>query len=271
MRGVGERARWVAVAATALVTVACSVPVVAGLDEGDASQAVVALEQGGVGAEKERDPDKEGAFRVVVARDDASAALTVLAEEGLPPRQAPGVLEALGRGSMVPSRLAEQARLVTGTSDELERSLRGLDGVLSARVHLGVPTQDPLALDEQAPPATASVLIRHRGATPPMAPGDVQRLISGAVPGLHADQVTVVMLPAPPRARPSERQLARVGPLTVTRSSLLGVRALIGIAVLVNAALLACVLALWARLRRAESTLAESRSPEPERPVRRAA
>jgi len=270
MRGANRRGTWMTLSALGLVALGCATPIVAGLDEGDASQAVVALEQGGIGAEKERDPDKEGAFRVIVARDDASTALTVLAEEGLPPRQAPGVLEALGRGSVVPSRLAEQARLVTGTSDDLERSLRGLDGVLSARVHLGVPTHDPLAIDEQAPAATASVLIRHRGATPPLVAGEVQRLVSGAVPGLHAEQVTVVMLPAAPRARTGERQLARVGPLTVTRSSLLGLRALIGVAVLVNAVLLACVLALWSRLRRAESTLAEARPNEPERRTRTA-
>ena len=241
MRGASSKGSVVALLG-AVLALGCSVPVVAGLDESDASQAVVALEQSGVAAEKDRDPDKEGAFRVLVARDDASAALTALTEEGLPPRQAPGVLDALGRGSLVPSRMAEQARLVTGTSDELERSLRGLDGVLSARVHLGVPTRDPLALDEQAPAATASVLIRHRGVNPPLTASDVQRLVSGAVPGLAAEQVTVVMLPAPPRARPAERQLARLGPLTVTRSSLLGLRTLVAVAVLVNAALLACVL-----------------------------
>jgi type III secretion protein J len=249
----------------------CTVPVATGLDEGDASQAVVALEQSGVASEKERDPDQEGAFRVVVARDEASSALAVLADEGLPPRKAPGVLEALGKGSVVPSRVAEQARLVTGTSDELERSLRGLDGVVSARVHLGVPTHDALALDEQAPLATASVLLRHRGATPPLTQSDVQRLVAGAVPGLAAEQVTVVMLPAPPRVRPSERQLARLGPLTVTRSSLVGLRTLVGVAVLVNTALLACVLALWSRLRRAERSLAESRPSQPERALRKTA
>src|SRR6185436_18217123 len=102
------------------------------------------------------------------------------------------ILEALGKGSVVPSRAAEHARVVTGTGDELERSLRGLDGVLSARVHLGVPAHDPLALEEKAPVATASVLIRHRGATPPIAAGEVQRLVSGAVSGLAPDQVSVV-------------------------------------------------------------------------------
>jgi len=254
-----------------LVVSGCSVPVVAGLDDGDASQVVVALGQSGVPAEKDRDPNKEGTYRVVVARDDASTALAVLVEAGLPPRQSPGILEALGKGSLVPSRAAEHARVVTGTGDELERSLRGLDGVLSARVHLGVPAHDPLALDEKAPLATASVLIRHRGATPPVAVGEVQRLVAGAVPGLSPDQVSVVMLSSPAHARPAEQQLARLGPLTVTRASLVALRAVIGVAILLNAALLACVIGLWARLRKAEQHLHEARSEEPhDRPPRRA-
>jgi type III secretion protein J len=236
----------------ALASLACSVPVVAGLDEADASQVVVVLEQNGLSSEKDRDPDNEGAFRVVVAKDEQSTALALLAEEGLPPRASPGILEALGKGSVVPSRAAEHARVVTGTGDELERSLRGLDGVLSARVHLGVPAHDPLALEEKAPVATASVLIRHRGATPPIAVGEVQRLVSGAVSGLAPDQVSVVMLSAPARTRTAERQLARLGPLTVARGSLSTLRAMVGLAILLNAALLACVVLLWARLRRAE-------------------
>jgi type III secretion protein J len=256
--------------AGALLTLACNVPVVAGLDEADASQVVVALEQSGVASEKDRDPDKEGAYRVVVARDDASAALGVLAEEGLPARQAAGVLEALGKGSLVPSRAAEHARVVTGTSDELERSLRGLDGVLSVRVHLGVPPRDPLAIDEKPLPATASVLIRHRGSAPPLAQGEVQRLVAGAVPGLAPEHVSVVLLPAPPRTRPAERQLARLGPLTVARGSLPALRVVVGVAVLLNAALLACVLLLWTRLRRAEQRLPEAPPAEPTRPRRAA-
>jgi type III secretion protein J len=255
----------------ALLALACSVPVVAGLDEADASQVVVALEQSGVASEKERDPEQEGTCRVVVARDDASAALSLLAEEGLPARKTPGVLEALGKGSIVPSRAAEHARVITGTSDELERSLRGLDGVISVRVHLGVPGRDPLAIDEKPLPATASVLIRHRGSAPPLAAGEVQRLVAGAVPGLAPEQVSVVLLPAPARTRPAERQLARLGPLTVARASLPALRVVVGIAVLLNAALLACVLALWARLRRTEQRLPEASPSEPtERRARRA-
>jgi type III secretion protein J len=238
------------------------VPVVAGLDDGDATRVVVALEQSGVASEKERDPDKEGSYRVTVARDDASTALAVLAEAGLPPRDAPGVLDALGKGSLVPSRTAEHARVVTGTGDELERSLLGLDGVVSARVHLGVPAHDPLTFDDKPPAATASVLIRHRGVAPPIAAGEVQRLVAGAVPGLAAEQVSVVMVPAPPRTRAPERELARLGPLTVTHASLFALRTIIAVAALLNAALLACVGVLWGRLRRTEQRLAQADAAE---------
>jgi type III secretion protein J len=241
-----------------LLACACSVPIAAGLDEGDASQAVVALEKSGIAAEKEKDPDHENAYRVLVSRDDAAGALGVLGQEGLPPRDAPGVLEALGRGSMVPSRLAEQAKLVAGTSGELERTLRAVDGVVSARVHLAVPPKDPLSYDEKAPGASASVLVRHRGAAPPITLAEIQRLVAGAVPGLDPSEVSVVMTPAPPRARLAERELARFGPLTLTRTSMTPLRIALGVVLLVNAILLGCLLALWSRLRKLEAELANA-------------
>jgi type III secretion system YscJ/HrcJ family lipoprotein len=239
----------------AAVAVACSVPISAGLDEAGASQVVVALEKGGIAAEKQRDPERENAYRVLVARDDAASALTVLAQEGLPPHDAPGVLDALGRGSLVPSRLSEQAKLIAGTSGELERTLRGVDGVVSVRVHLAVPPRDPLSLTGGAPEASASVLLRHRGAAPPLALLEVQRLVAGAVPGLAPAQVSVVMTPAPPRTHLAERELARFGPLTVTKSSMTPLRLVLGVAVLVNAVLLGCLAVLWTRSRRLEERL----------------
>jgi type III secretion protein J len=258
---VGLRAFSLALAS--LSAAACSVPVAAQLDEGDATEAVVALEKGGVASEKERDPEHEGAYRVVVGRDDAAAALRVLSAEGLPPHAAPGVLDALGKGSLVPSRLAEHVKVVTGTSGDLERSLRAIDGVVSARVHLAVPARDPLTLGEQAPPATASVLIRHQGPTPPLAAFDVQRLVAGAVPGLAAENVSIVMTVAPAPGRSPSRELSRLGPLTVTRSSMTPLRGMIAVAVLLNVVLLGCLALLWNRLRRTEGALASREETSP--------
>jgi len=237
----------------------CTTAVASDLPEVEANRAVVALEQHGVSAEKERDPEAEGRFRVNVGRDEAAAAAGVLSQEAVPSRENPGILQSLGSGSMVPSRLAEHARLLAGIAGELEQSLQAVDGVVSARVHLAAPDKSPL--DEQEPSKpSASVLIRHRGAAPPLATSDVQRLVAGAVPGLAAADVSVVSTPAPASARPADKELRRVGPITVTRASLSPLRLMAGGVVLLNLALLAAVLMLWSKVRRTEDALGQARA-----------
>jgi type III secretion protein J len=237
-----------------LAVSACSVPIASNLEESDANQAVVALERGSVGASKERDPEHEGRFAVSVATQDASAAISLLARDNLPPRSSPGVLEALGESSVVPSRLAEHAKWNAGVAGDLERSLRGVDGVLSARVHLGVPASERFDAESNPEKPTAAVLIRHRGATAPIAAADVQRLVGGAVPGLAPELVNVVMLSSAwPQGQ--ETGLLRLGPLSVTRGSAGVLRLSIGAVALLGLALLGSLLVLWARLRRAEAAL----------------
>jgi len=242
---------------SAALLVGCSVPIAAGLDESDANHAVVALEKSGVAAERERDPDSEGHWRISVARDDASSAAAILSSESLPPAASPGLLETLGQGSIVPSRSSEQAKFVAGTSGELERTLRSLDGVVSVRVHLAIPVADALTPDAAPVPASASVLLRHRGAAPPIAINDIQRLVAGAVPGLAPAQVSVVAAPVPLPPRLAERELARFGPVTVTRASVFPLRSIVGGALCLNLGLLAALFVVWTRARKAESLSGE--------------
>jgi len=255
----GERA-WLTCCFAVTLLTGCNVPIAAGLDETDANHALVALEKSGVAAEKDRDPESEGRWRVSVARDDASSAAGILSSESLPPAPSPGLLDTLGQGSIVPSRASEQAKFVAGISGELERSLRSLDGVVSVRVHLAIPEKDSLAPEEAAPPASASVLLRHRGSAPPIAINDIQRLVAGAVPGLTATQVSVIASPVPMPPRLPERELSRFGPVTVTRASVFPLRTIVGGALFLNLGLLAALFIIWSRARKAESTLAEQRA-----------
>jgi type III secretion protein J len=257
--GSGTRQTSAALALALLGLVGCTTAVANNLPEAEANRAVVALEQHGVSAEKERDPETEGRFRVSVGRDEAAVAAGVLSQEAVPSRENPGILQSLGSGSMVPSRLAEHARLLSGISGELEQSLQAVDGVVSARVHLAAPERNPLDDQEPSKPS-ASVLIRHRGAAPPLLTSDVQRLVAGAVPGLLANDVSVVSTPAPASARPADKELRRVGPITVTRASLSPLRIMAGAAVLLNLALLAAVLLLWSKVRRTEDALGQARA-----------
>jgi type III secretion protein J len=255
----------IAASACCALLLGCGVPIAGGLDEPDANQAVTVLERAGIDASKERDPEAEGRYRIHVPRPDETSAIAILAEEDLPPKVRPGVLEALGQGGVVPSRLAERARWTAGVEGDLERSLRTMDRVLSARVHLAVPEAD--ALGDEAPPPTASVLIRHRGATPPLTNSEVQRLVSGAISGLSPEQVSVVTVPAPATSGRNP-ELAHVGPLTLTKSSGAVLR-LGGAAMIVfNLLLLGAILLLWTRLRRAETALLGAQAAAENEPSR---
>jgi len=258
-RGSAGGHTWFGLGFGAALLAGCNVPIAIGLDESDANHAVVALEKSGVAADKDRDPDSEGHWRISVARDDASSAAGILSSESLPPAASPGLLETLGQGSIVPSHASEQAKFVAGIAGELERSLRSLDGVVSVRVHLAVPVQDSLTPGETGVPASASVLLRHRGSAPPIALNDVQRLVAGAVPGLLPSQVSVVASPVPLPTRLPERELSRFGPVTVTRGSVFPLRTIVGGALVLNLGMLAALVLIWMRARRAESSLAEQR------------
>jgi type III secretion protein J len=241
----------------------CSVPIAGSLEDSEANRVVVALERARVSASKELDPTAEGKWRVEVERDDVPQALAVLRDEELPRAPPPGLLDALGKGALVPSEAAEHAQLIAGIAGELERSLQGVDGVLSARVHLSVPSVNPSPLREiVAPHGSASVLLAHRGPTPPLSAESVQRLVAGGVVGLLPSDVAVVMIarPAPPMTTGTE--LGHVGPIAVARASMRKLQAALVVLLAIVATLAAALLALYARLTRLRTAAGAHPKPE---------
>jgi len=248
--------RRVAPLALLLLLAGCAVPVAAALDEDDANRIVVALDRAGVDGSKEVDAQSEGKFRVLVPRDDVAKALSAMRDEELPRPRSVGVLDAMDKGALVPSAQAEHAQYVAGLAGELGRTLEGVDGVLVARVHLNLPPADPF---RDGPPAkaSASVLIEHRGSTPPLATDAVQRLVSGAVPNLATGDVTVVAVSRPAPAAHGEAQLAHVGPIAVARGSATALKGLLAGLVGLAALLAVGTLVLFSRLARARAELLE--------------
>jgi len=222
---------------------------------------LVALNEHGVAASKAPDPSAEGRFAVSVPQGDLASAVTTLSQEGLPSPVSPGVLESLGETGLVASRKAEHARLVVGTAGELERSLTEVAGVLSARVHLAVPEPDPFAPREAVVPTSASVLIRHQGATPPLGASDVQRLVAGAVSGLDPEHVAVVNLPVAGSPREVNGSLAQFGPLSVSHGSISALRIIVVAVAALNLALLGTLIFLWLRLRSSRSLPVRAANP----------
>lgn len=255
--GLDSRVRAAALSIVTLALAGCSVPVAGGLDETQANRVVVALDRAGVVGDKEPDPAAEGRFRVSVERDEAPRAIAALREEELPAPAPPGLLESMGKGALIPSQLTEHAQYVGGLAGELERTLATVEGVLLARVHLSLPESDPLREGPRTK-ATAAVLLKYRGATPPIDALEVKRLIAGAAPGLLTDDVAVVMVSRPAPSGAGDRSLAKLGPITTTHASMRILRAAMGAVLAVAVALVAVVLALWSRLRRVRTGLEEA-------------
>jgi type III secretion protein J len=216
-----ESSRAASLLLLAIALAGCSVPVAGALDDPEANRVVVALDRASIDATKEADPVAEGKWRVDVSRDDVPRALGVMREQSLPRVPPAGVLDAVGKGSLVPSEAAEHAQLVAGLAGDLEKSLEGVDGVLRARVHLNLPEASPLrASDAPVARGSASVLLEHTGSTPPLSADSVQRLVAGGVAGLLPTDVAVVLVSRPMPASAAPGEIGHVGPIAVARRSM---------------------------------------------------
>lgn len=246
----------------ALLALGCEAELSSGLDEGQADAVVLALDEAGIGAERERvETGGDVGYRVTVARGDVAAALAVLREQELPRRPAAGFEALFDESSLVPSATEERARYAAAVGGELSRSLETMDGVTHARVHVALPTDGVRPLDDEAGPrARASVLLEHR----PGARIDedaVRRLVAGAVQDLAGEDVAVVA--SETAAVPArEPHLTRLGPIVVSRGTAGTLKAVLATSFALN---LVLVVALVLSRRRTERRRAPPPTREPAR------
>jgi type III secretion protein J len=225
---------------------ACDVPVASDLDESQANRTVVALREVGIVAEKSPLEGDGKRFSLTVARDDAPAALRQIVEQHLLDRDPSGLRGPASEDVLVKSRELERAELASRLAGDLERTLLGLDEVVTARVHL---TLSPAhGRDVGSIPPRASVLLQTAGASP-LSASQVKTLLQGAVSDLAADNIEVVMVQAA-ATRDAAPALTRVGPITLTTPSIGPFRVfalgLIGL----NLVLLTICSAFWWRWRK---------------------
>jgi len=179
-------------------------PLLHDLPEREANAVLVALDEGGVDAEKVRQEGSEGGWTVQVPGRDVARAHRLLAARELPRARPPGLGEVFGRPGVVPTPVEEHARWLHALSGELATSVEAIDGVLEARVHLGLPADDPLRPGAR-PAARAAVLVKCRpAACGPLRAleGGLRARVAGAAEGLAPEAVAIVIAegaePAPP-------------------------------------------------------------------------
>ncbi len=208
--------RCTALAAAVSVAAGCGVELEHGLDERQANEVAAVLESAGITADKLAEDNNANAYKIVVPRAEAGRAFSLLESRDLPRRAMRGLSDTFASGTLLPSPVEDRARYAAALAVELERSLEEIPGVVSARVHLALPAEEPLVGDGAHARPTASVLLKTQHALA-LSDGDVKRLVAGAVHNLAPADVGVVVAPA--AVETGAPPLDRVGPLRVARES----------------------------------------------------
>lgn len=179
--------------AVACSLAACRVEVYDGLSQRDANEMTALLIDSGVSAK--RVAQKDGAFAVTVAEDDFARAVQIISQSGLPKPQFASIVDVLNDDRLIASPNEERARLNYAVAQELSRTVSEIEGVVSARVHLATPADDPLSR-RGGSLSSASVAIHHAqdfntaGFVP-----RIKTLVANAVDGLDYDRVSIALFP----------------------------------------------------------------------------
>ena len=164
-----------------------------GITENEANDALAILVNAGITSTKI--PGKEGLVNIDVDQSDVARAITTLRTEGLPREKYARMGEVFRKEGLISSPLEERARYLWALSQELSATIAQIDGVVKSRVHVVLPERS--SGGEAAMPSSAAVFIKHKpGYNLEEVTLQIKRLVSNSIPGLYADRVSVVLVPA---------------------------------------------------------------------------
>lgn len=167
------------------VTAPQMTPLFTDLSYEDSAAIVKELERQGISYELRNDGNI-----IMVARDRVARLRMSLAGEGLPKGGGVGYeifdkSDALGTTSFVQN--INNLRALEG---ELARTIRGLDSVVAARVHLVMPERPLFSRDKVEP--SASIVLKVHGTLEPQQVRAIRHLVASAVNGLKPQRVSIV-------------------------------------------------------------------------------
>ena len=128
---------------------------------------------------------------IMVPRDKVASARLMLASKGLPTADSVGYEIFDSQNALGQTDFVQQLNMKRATEGELARTIRALDGVTFARVHLVLPERQLFqdAVDQASASVTIGIGAREPSTDQVRA---VQNLVAGAVPNLKPERVVVI-------------------------------------------------------------------------------
>jgi type III secretion protein J len=181
----------VALFAAILILSGCKDVLYGRLSEPQANEILAALSEARIDSAKSR--VDENIWQVEVDTSHAGAALVYLRDRGLPSQRTATMGEVFKKEGLISSPVEERARYAFALQEDLATTLRRIDGVVEARVHVALPKNDPLS--ERQIPASASVFLKYRAPLDvEMLSPEIKKMVMTSIEGLDFRNISLFAL-----------------------------------------------------------------------------
>ena len=176
-----------------LFMAACKAELYSNMSENEANEMMAILLKNGIECDKL--PGKEMTYTLRIDKADMAQAVELLQGLGFPKDNYASMGDVFKKAGLVSSPLEERIRFIYALSQEISETLSQIDSVLSARVHIVLPENNPLS--ETIQPSSAAVFIRYRQDSniESLVP-QIKKLVVNSIEGLSYDKVSVILFPS---------------------------------------------------------------------------
>lgn len=173
---------------------ACQMELYSNLSENDVNNMLSIMLSNGVDSEKVIDK-KTNSYKLMIDKSKIPEAISLLKEHGFPREKVTGVKDLFKKEGLVSSPMEERVRYIYALSQSVQETLSQIDGVLTARVHIVMPENNPFV--DSNKPSSASVFIKyHPSSNIKNIKSKIKLIVEKSIEGLTYEKVSVVMLPA---------------------------------------------------------------------------